>query len=244
MLTNRWGDGLPLWPATRERVDWILRGAARPRTHVLGKFPPRGGVTTVETCAIALAMAGGRPEYLPVLVAAVEAFLDPESGSEQLQATSGSAVPGGDRQRADREADPAELGLRLPRPRSAAAGRRQHRPRAAPAAAERRRRAAGRRHDGDLRRHALHERGLRRGRGRACRAGWAPHAHRAPRLRAGHELGLARLRQRRHQHPAARRQEGDAGGGRAAGHAAHGRLHARAQHGRRSPATSTARRAS
>ena len=47
-------------------------------------------------------MAGGRPEYLPVLVAAVEAFLDPESGSEQLQAASGSAFPGGDRQRADR----------------------------------------------------------------------------------------------------------------------------------------------
>jgi hypothetical protein len=93
MLANRWGDGLPLWPPTRERVDWILRGAAQPRRHKLGIFPPRGGVTTVETCAIALAMAGGRPEYLPVLVAAVDAFLDPESGSEQLQAASGSAFP-------------------------------------------------------------------------------------------------------------------------------------------------------
>jgi len=60
---------------------------------VLGTFPPRGGVTTVETCAIALAMAGGRPEYLPVLLAAVDAFLDPESGSAQLQAASGSAFP-------------------------------------------------------------------------------------------------------------------------------------------------------
>jgi hypothetical protein len=93
MLANRWSDGLPVWPPTRERVDWILRGAARPRRHVIGTFPPRGGVTTLETCAIALAMAGGRPEYLPVLVAAVDAFLDPESGSEQLQAASGSAFP-------------------------------------------------------------------------------------------------------------------------------------------------------
>ena len=59
----------------------------------VGIFPPRGGVTTIETCAIALAMAGGRPEYLPVLVAAVDAFLDPESGSAQLQAASGSAFP-------------------------------------------------------------------------------------------------------------------------------------------------------
>ena len=93
MLANRWGDGLPLWPPTRERVDWILGGAARPRGRRLGVFPPRGGVTTVETCAIALAMAGGRPEYLPVFLTAVEAFLDGASGSEQLQAASGSAFP-------------------------------------------------------------------------------------------------------------------------------------------------------
>jgi len=88
-----WGDGLPLWPPTRERVEWILRGAAGSPARTIGKFPPRGGVVTVKTCAIALAMGGGRPEYLPVLVAAVEAFLDPESGSEQLQAASGSAFP-------------------------------------------------------------------------------------------------------------------------------------------------------
>jgi len=93
MLAHLWGDGLPLLPPTRERVEWILRGSALPRAHVLGTFPPRGGVAKVETCAIALAMAGGRPEYLPVLVAAVDAFLDPESGSEQLQAASGSAFP-------------------------------------------------------------------------------------------------------------------------------------------------------
>jgi len=92
LLTHLWGDGLPLWPATKERVDWILRGIALPRTHVLGKFPPRGGITTIETCAIALAMAGGRPEYLPVLVSAVDACLAAE-GFDQLQATSGGPFP-------------------------------------------------------------------------------------------------------------------------------------------------------
>ena len=92
LLTNLWGDGLPLWPATKERVEWILQGAALPAEQVLGKFPPRGGITTVETCAIALAMAGGRPEYLPVLVAAVEACLAAD-GFDQLQATSGGPFP-------------------------------------------------------------------------------------------------------------------------------------------------------
>ena len=93
LLTNLWGDGLPLWPPTKERVDWIMRGTVLARTHVIGKFPPRGAIATVESCAVALAMAGGRPEYLPVLVAAVDAFLDPASNSEQLQAASGSAFP-------------------------------------------------------------------------------------------------------------------------------------------------------
>lgn len=93
LITNMWGDGLPLWPPTVERVNGILRGTDRPRTETLGKFPPRGAVVTVESCAIALAMAGGRPEYLPVLLAGVEAFLDPRSGVEHLQAASGSAFP-------------------------------------------------------------------------------------------------------------------------------------------------------
>ena len=93
LIANLWGDGLPLWPATAERVNWILRGAAWPRAHVIGKFPPRGAIVTIEACAIALAMAGGRPEYLPVLIAAVEAFLDPAVTGELLQATSGSPFP-------------------------------------------------------------------------------------------------------------------------------------------------------
>ncbi len=90
---RQWGDGLPVVPATRERVDAMLRGAVLPREHVLGKFPPRGGVATVEAAAVALTMAGGRPEYLPVLVAAVEAFLDPHSDADALQADSGSVFP-------------------------------------------------------------------------------------------------------------------------------------------------------
>lgn len=92
-LLNRWGDGLPLWPATPERVDWILRGTELPREHLLGKFPPRGGLATVEAVAIALAMAGGRPEYLGVLLAAVEAMLDPKANAVQLQATSAATIP-------------------------------------------------------------------------------------------------------------------------------------------------------
>jgi hypothetical protein len=93
LLTNLWSDGLPIWPATEALVTWILQGTDLPRETVLGKVMPRGGIATVESCAIALAMAGGRPEYLPVLIAAVEAFLDPLSDSEHMQADSAGAFP-------------------------------------------------------------------------------------------------------------------------------------------------------
>lgn len=92
-LRKRWGDGLPLVPPTEEIVARILEGTDLPPQTVLGPFLPRGGIVTVETAAVALAMAGGRPEYLPVLLAAVSAILDPAMQHDKWQATSGSTYP-------------------------------------------------------------------------------------------------------------------------------------------------------
>jgi hypothetical protein len=92
-LANMWGDGLPLNAATDDRVSWILKGTDLPRDHIVGKVMPRGGIATVETIAVSLAMAGGRPEYLPVLIAAMEAILDPKMDHDKWQATSGSTYP-------------------------------------------------------------------------------------------------------------------------------------------------------
>ena len=92
-LMNTWGDGLPLNAPSDERVDWILRGTDLARDHELGKVLPRGGIATVETVAVSLAAAGGRPEYLPVLLAAMQAILDPAIEHDKWQATSGSTYP-------------------------------------------------------------------------------------------------------------------------------------------------------
>ena len=72
---NYWTDGLPVIPPTEERVNWILRGTDLPKDEVLGVVTPRGGIATVRDVAIALGMAGGRPEYLPVLIAIVRAMV-------------------------------------------------------------------------------------------------------------------------------------------------------------------------
>ena len=92
-IANGWGDGLPVVPPTEERVKWILSGTDRPADGLIGKVMPRGGIASVETLAVSLAMAGGRPEYLPVLIAAVEAVLAPELEHDKFQATSGSTFP-------------------------------------------------------------------------------------------------------------------------------------------------------
>jgi hypothetical protein len=94
-LKNLWGDGLPIVPATEESVNWILTGTDLSRDTIVGegKVLPRGGIATVETLAVALAMAGGRPEYMPLLIAAVEAMLEPKFEHQGMNSTTLSNYP-------------------------------------------------------------------------------------------------------------------------------------------------------
>ena len=76
MFARGWSDGLPLTPPTEERVLRMLDGTAREPQEVLGLVPPALNPATVEKIAINAVMAGCKPEYLPVVLAAVEAVLD------------------------------------------------------------------------------------------------------------------------------------------------------------------------
>ncbi len=51
---------------------------ARSPQEVIGAVPPRWAQATVEKIAINGVMAGCKPEYMPVLIAAVEAITDPK----------------------------------------------------------------------------------------------------------------------------------------------------------------------
>ena len=92
-LKNKWGDGLPILPATEEHVRWLLTGTDLPRDTVVGKIPPVGRIATVESLAVSLAMTGGRPEYMPVLIAVMNAFLNPLLGAVSMQTTTCSVYP-------------------------------------------------------------------------------------------------------------------------------------------------------
>ena len=70
-------DGLPVLPPTGEWVTRMLAGTTRSAGELLGEMPPNYGRVTVEKAGINAVMAGCRPEYLPVLIAGVEAACDP-----------------------------------------------------------------------------------------------------------------------------------------------------------------------
>jgi len=70
-------DGLPVIPPTRERVERMLAGTRRERDELLGAMPPNYGRLTVEKAAINAVLAGCRPDYLPVVIAAAECACDP-----------------------------------------------------------------------------------------------------------------------------------------------------------------------
>jgi peroxiredoxin len=75
MFERGWTDGLPVVPPTRARVDAMLGGRDPHRS--LGEVPPGTGEATLERVASCAVLAGCRPEYFPVVLAAVEAALDP-----------------------------------------------------------------------------------------------------------------------------------------------------------------------
>jgi hypothetical protein len=68
-----WSDGLPVVPPTPERVLCMLEGTSRAPSDVVAVVPPDLAECTVEKVAINAVMAGCKPEYLPVVLAAVEA---------------------------------------------------------------------------------------------------------------------------------------------------------------------------
>ena len=73
LFTKGWTDGLPVVPPTEMRVLAMLEGTTRAPQEVVAIVPPDLAPCTVEKIAINAVMAGCKPEYLPVVIAALEA---------------------------------------------------------------------------------------------------------------------------------------------------------------------------
>jgi hypothetical protein len=90
---QRWTDGLPVIPPTRALVERIIQYLGRDPQETIAVIPPRNGVATIEKIAINCVMAGCKPEYVPFVIAAVEAMLEERFNLNGVQTTTHSCAP-------------------------------------------------------------------------------------------------------------------------------------------------------
>ncbi len=89
-----WTDGLPVVPPTEEKVRRALAAAGREPGEVLGYYAARKRIITVEKVAVNAVMAGCLPEYLPVVLAIVEAMLETDFNMHVANSSTGGAAIG------------------------------------------------------------------------------------------------------------------------------------------------------
>jgi hypothetical protein len=92
-VEREWCDGLPIVPPTPERVRAMLAGAGGRGDESLGLMPPLWRGCTLEKVAVNAVMAGCEPDHFPVIVAAVQAMLDPAFNLYGVQATTHPVAP-------------------------------------------------------------------------------------------------------------------------------------------------------
>lgn len=88
-----WTDGLPVVPPTPARVSEFLEYAGHDPADILGTIPPRNRIITAEKVAINAVMAGCLPNYMPVIVAAIEAMCQEQFNLHGISATTGGTAP-------------------------------------------------------------------------------------------------------------------------------------------------------
>ena len=89
-----WTDGLPIVPPTQPRVEAMLAGMPwRNADDVIHVVPPRMGVASMRQVAVNAVMAGAKADYLPVIVAALQAVSDPIYGLAHRQTTTHAGAP-------------------------------------------------------------------------------------------------------------------------------------------------------
>ena len=90
---QKWTDGLPVIPPTRGAIERIIGYLQRDASEVIGVVPPRNGIATIEKIAINCVMAGCKPAYVPIVIAAVEAMLEERFNLNGVQTTTHACAP-------------------------------------------------------------------------------------------------------------------------------------------------------
>ncbi len=88
-----WSDGMPVIPPTEELVATMLKGTRRDANEQIGLVPPNFEALTVRRIAEHAVMAGAKPEYMPVIIGAMQAVLEEKLNMHGVQTTIHGAAP-------------------------------------------------------------------------------------------------------------------------------------------------------
>jgi hypothetical protein len=88
-----WTDGLPVVIPTAEKVAAMVAAGGRGASDRIGPIPPRWRQASIEKIAVNAVLAGCRPEYFPVLLAALEAALDDDCQLYGIQTATNTTAP-------------------------------------------------------------------------------------------------------------------------------------------------------
>lgn len=86
-------DGLPVVPPVPRLVHAAIAATGREGGELIAEVPPAYGRATVEKIAVNSVMAGCRPEYLPVVIAGVEAMCDDAFNLHGISGTTDAVAP-------------------------------------------------------------------------------------------------------------------------------------------------------
>ena len=93
LFARGWTDGLPVVIPTAEKVAAMVAASGRDAADRIGPIPPRWRTATIEKLAINAVLAGCRPEYFPVVLAAIDALLDNDCQLYGIQTATNTTAP-------------------------------------------------------------------------------------------------------------------------------------------------------
>src|SRR5262249_970903 len=93
LFARGWTDGLPGVVPTADKVAAMVAASGRNASDAVGPIPPRWRPATIEKIAINAVLAGCRPEYFPVVLAAIEAALDEDCELYGIQTATNTTAP-------------------------------------------------------------------------------------------------------------------------------------------------------
>jgi hypothetical protein len=93
LFARGWTDGLPVVIPTAAKVAAMVVASGRDAADRIGSIPPRWRGATIEKIAINAVLAGCRPEYFPVVLAAIDALLDDDCQLYGIQTATNTTAP-------------------------------------------------------------------------------------------------------------------------------------------------------